>query len=160
MKPENVKKVWEYFKGYKIRYHITRPERIIAAIKKNISGDLSLSEFYGEIEARVHLLVKEYIVYLLNQEALEKAQEEQALLEAQQKAQKEANKEKPQKQEFIYSKGRIGVSMANPRCNQHRRKLNSKNNSSTSGSSHLFPLSSLHSTRGSPLSSLLFPFSS
>ena len=133
MKPENVKKVLECFRGYQIHYRPRNPERIIAALKKNMSGDLSPSQFYDDTDSKVHIFVKQYVEYLLNQEALEKAQEHQAL--AQQKAKQETNevKEKTQKQKFIYSKGRIRVRTAKPRGNQHLRNSNTKNNSSPTG---------------------------
>ena len=110
--------------------------------------------FYSEIDTDIYYNVQHYIICLQEQEAIEKAQEQQALLEAQQKAKKESNKvkQKTQKQKFIYSKGRIEVSMANSRCNQHRQKLNSKNNSpSASGRlNSQISIQKVLNSRGSP----------
>lgn len=68
--------------SYLIRYS----QHTIAAINKNIEGDFSPSLFYDDDQSRVHITVQQYIKYLLEQETLEKVQEEQALLNAQQKA--------------------------------------------------------------------------
>lgn len=86
MKPENIKKVWEYYQGYKIRYRIYNSQYIIAAINKNIEGDFSPSRFYDSVESRVHLIVQQYIKYLLQQEAIEKANEEEMAIIAQKEA--------------------------------------------------------------------------
>jgi len=86
MKPENIKKVWEYYQGYKIRYRIYNSQYIIAAINKNIEGDFSPSRFYDSVESRVHLIVQQYIKYLFQQEAIEKANEEEMAIIAQKEA--------------------------------------------------------------------------
>ena len=86
MKPENIKRVWEYYQGYKIRYRIYNSQYIIAAINKNIEGDFSPSRFYDSVESRVHLIVQQYIKYLLQQEVIEKAKEEEMAIIAQKEA--------------------------------------------------------------------------
>ena len=85
MKPENIKKVWDYYQQCKMSYLIRYSRHTIAAINKNIEGDFSPSLFYDDDQSRVHIIVQQYIKYLLEQETLEKVQEEQALLNAQQK---------------------------------------------------------------------------
>ena len=85
MKPENIKKVWDYYQQCKMSYLIRYSQHTIAAINKNIEGDFSPSLFYDDDQSRVHIIVQQYIKYLLEQETLEKVQEEQALLNAQQK---------------------------------------------------------------------------
>ena len=91
MKPENIKKVWEYYRGYQIRYRLGRSKYIVEAFNKNMNGDFSPSQFYNPIESRVHLIVQEYIKYLLEQETLEQAQQEQTIVDTQLKAPKETN---------------------------------------------------------------------
>ena len=86
MKPENIKKVWEHYRGFQIRYRIGRSQYIIDAFNKNMNGDFSPSLFINPIESKVHLIVKEYIKCLLEQEALEQAQQEQTTIDTQQKA--------------------------------------------------------------------------
>ena len=86
MKPENIKKVWEHYRGFQIRYRIGRSQYIIDAFNKNMNGDFSPSLFINSIESRVHLIVKEYIKCLLEQEALEQAQQEQTTIDTQQKS--------------------------------------------------------------------------
>ena len=86
MKPENIKKVWEHYRGFQIRYRIGRSQYIIDAFNKNMNGDFSPSLFTNPIESRVHLIVKEYIKCLLEQEALEQAQQEQTTIDTQQKS--------------------------------------------------------------------------
>ena len=95
MKPENIKKVWEHYRGFQIRYRIGRSQYIIDAFNKNMNGDFSPSLFINPIESRVHLIVKEYIKCLLEQEALEQAQQEQTTIDSQQKSPTET---KPQEQ--------------------------------------------------------------
>ena len=95
MKPENIKKVWEHYRGFQIRYRIGRSQYIIDAFNKNMNGDFSPSLFINSIESRVHLIVKEYIKCLLEQEALEQAQQEQTTIDTQQKSPTET---KPQEQ--------------------------------------------------------------
>ena len=95
MKPENIKKVWEHYRGFQIRYRIGRSQYIIDAFNKNMNGDFSPSLFINPIESKVHLIVKEYIKCLLEQEALEQAQQEQTTIDAQQKSPTETE---PQKQ--------------------------------------------------------------
>ena len=85
MKPENIKKVWEHYRGFQIRYRIGRSQYIIDAFNKNMNGDFSPSLFINSIESKVHLIVKEYIKCLLEQEALEQAQQEQTTIDTQQK---------------------------------------------------------------------------
>ncbi len=85
MKPENIKKVWEHYGGFQIRYRIGRSQYIIDAFNKNMNGDFSPSLFINLIESKVHLIVKEYIKCLLEQEALEQAQQEQTTIDTQQK---------------------------------------------------------------------------
>ena len=51
-----------------------------------MNGDFSPSLFINPIESRVHLIVKEYIKCLLEQEALEQAQQEQTTIDTQQKS--------------------------------------------------------------------------
>ena len=104
MKPENIKKVWEYYRGYQIHYRIRRSQYIVDAINKNMNGDFSPSQFYNPIESQVHLIVQEFIKYLLEQEALEQVQQ-QTLLKAQQKEEHQETKvivvkEKPHKKRF------------------------------------------------------------
>ena len=77
MKLQNIKKVWEYYRGYQIHYRIRRSQYIIDAINKNIEGDFSPSQFYNPIESQVHLIVQEYIKYLLEQEAIEETQQQE-----------------------------------------------------------------------------------
>lgn len=77
MKLQNIKKVWEYYRGYQIHYRIRRSQYIIDAINKNIEGDFSPSLFINPIESRVHLIVQEYIKYLLEQEAIEETQQQE-----------------------------------------------------------------------------------
>ena len=89
MKPENIKKVWEHYRGYQIRYRLWRSQYIVDAFNKNMNGDFSPSQFYNPIESRVHLIVQEYIKYLLEQEALEQKQDEQLIVDSQHKAQRE-----------------------------------------------------------------------
>ena len=86
MKPENIKKVWEHYRGFQIRYRIGRSQYIIDAFNKNMNGDFSPSLFINPIESKVHLIVKEYIKCLLEQEALEQAQQEQTTIDTQQKS--------------------------------------------------------------------------
>ena len=86
MKPENIKKVWEHYRGFQIRYRIGRSQYIIDAFNKNMNGDFSPSLFINPIESKVHLIVKEYIKCLLEQEALEQVQQEQTTIDTQQKA--------------------------------------------------------------------------
>ena len=86
MKPENIKKVWEHYRGFQIRYRLGRSQYIIDAFNKNMNGDFSPSLFINPIESRVHLIVKEYIKYLLEQEALEQAQQEQPTIDTPQKS--------------------------------------------------------------------------
>ena len=86
MKPENIKKVWEHYRGFQIRYRIGRSQYIIDAFNKNMNGDFSPSLFTNPIESKVHLIVKEYIKCLLEQEALEQAQQEQTTIDTQQKS--------------------------------------------------------------------------
>ena len=86
MKPENIKKVWEHYRGFQIRYRIGRSQYIIDAFNKNMNGDFSPSLFINPIESKVHLIVKEYIKCLLEQEALEQAQQEQTTINTQQKS--------------------------------------------------------------------------
>ena len=86
MKPENIKKVWEHYRGFQIRYRIGRSQYIIDAFNKNMNGDFSPSLFVNPIESKVHLIVKEYIKCLLEQEALEQAQQEQTTIDTQQKS--------------------------------------------------------------------------
>ena len=95
MKPENIKKVWEHYRGFQIRYRIGRSQYIIDAFNKNMNGDFSPSLFINPIESKVHLIVKEYIKCLLEQEALEQAQQEQTTIDTQQKSPTETE---PQKQ--------------------------------------------------------------
>ena len=95
MKPENIKKVWEHYRGFQIRYRIGRSQYIIDAFNKNMNGDFSPSLFINPIESKVHLIVKEYIKCLLEQEALEQAQQEQTTIDTQQKSPTET---KPQEQ--------------------------------------------------------------
>ena len=95
MKPENIKKVWEHYRGFQIRYRIGRSQYIIDAFNKNMNGDFSPSLFVNPIESKVHLIVKEYIKCLLEQEALEQAQQEQTTIDTQQKSPTET---KPQEQ--------------------------------------------------------------
>ena len=92
MKPENIKKVWDYYQQCKMSYLIRYSQHTIAAINKNIEGDFSPSLFYDDDQSRVHIIVQQYIKYLLEQETLEKVQEEQALLNAQQKVPNETKK--------------------------------------------------------------------
>ena len=98
MKPENIKKVWEHYRGFQIRYRIGRSQYIIDAFNKNMNGDFSPSLFINPIESKVHLIVKEYIKCLLEQEALEQAQQEQTTIDTQQKSPTEA---KPQEQSTL-----------------------------------------------------------
>ena len=86
MKPENIKKVWEHYRGFQIRYRIGRSQYIIDAFNKNMNGDFSPSLFVNPIESKVHLIVKEYIKCLLEQEALEQAPQEQTTIDTQQKS--------------------------------------------------------------------------
>ena len=86
MKPENIKKVGEHYRGFQIRYRIGRSQYIIDAFNKNMNGDFSPSLFINPIESKVHLIVKEYIKCLLEQEALEQAQQEQTTIDTQQKS--------------------------------------------------------------------------
>ena len=86
MKPENIKKVWEHYRGFQIRYRLGRSQYIIDAFNKNMNGDFSPSLFINPIESKVHLIVKEYIKCLLEQEALEQAQQEQTTIDTQQKS--------------------------------------------------------------------------
>ena len=95
MKPENIKKVWDHYRGFQIRYRIGRSQYIIDAFNKNMNGDFSPSLFINPIESKVHLIVKEYIKCLLEQEALEQAQQEQTTIDTQQKSPTET---KPQEQ--------------------------------------------------------------
>ena len=95
MKPENIKKVWEHYRGFQIRYRIGRSQYIIDAFNKNMNGDFSPSLFVNPIESKVHLIVKEYIKCLLEQEALEQAQQEQTTIDTQQKSSTETQ---PQEQ--------------------------------------------------------------
>ena len=95
MKPENIKKVWEHYRGFQIRYRIGRSQYIIDAFNKNMNGDFSPSLFINPIESKVHLIVKEYIKCLLEQEALEQAQQEQTTIDTQQKSPTETD---PQEQ--------------------------------------------------------------
>lgn len=95
MKPENIKKVWEHYRGFQIRYRIGRSQYIIDAFNKNMNGDFSPSLFINPIESKVHLIVKEYIKCLLEQEALEQAQQEQTTIDTQQKSSTETQ---PQEQ--------------------------------------------------------------
>lgn len=92
MKPENIKKVWDYYQQCKMSYLIRYSQHTIATINKNIEGDFSPSLFYDDDQSRVHIIVQQYIKYLLEQETLEKVQEEQALLNAQQKVPNETKK--------------------------------------------------------------------
>ena len=116
MKLQNIKKVWEYYRGYQIRYRLGRSQYIVDAFNKNMNGDFSPSQFYNPIESRVHLIVQEYIKYLLEQEALEQAQQEQTTIDTQLKAPKGTNNraqtttliEKTQKQQLQEPKVRKG----------------------------------------------------
>ena len=98
MKPENIKKVWEHYRGFQIRYRIGRSQYIIDAFNKNMNGDFSPSLFINPIESKVHLIVKEYIKCLLEQEALEQAQQEQTTIDTQQKSPTETQ---PQEQSTL-----------------------------------------------------------
>ena len=98
MKPENIKKVWEHYRGFQIRYRIGRSQYIIDAFNKNMNGDFSPSLFINPIESKVHLIVKEYIKCLLEQEALEQAQQEQTTIDSQQKSPTETQ---PQEQSTL-----------------------------------------------------------
>ena len=73
MKPENVKKVWECFRGYYNHYsrQIFHLHLIKEAIQRNIDGDFSPARFYRQIDSDVHLKVQQYIIYLQEQEATE-----------------------------------------------------------------------------------------
>ena len=116
MKLQNIKKVWEYYRGYQIRYRLGRSQYIVDAFNKNMNGDFSPSQFYNPIESRVHLIVQEYIKYLLEQEALEQAQQEQTTIDTQLKAPKGTNNraqtttpiEKTQKEQLQEPKVRKG----------------------------------------------------
>ena len=77
MKPENIKKVWDYYQQCKMSYLIRYSRHTIAAINKNIEGDFSPSLFYDDDQSRVHIIVQEYIKYLLEQEAIEETQQQE-----------------------------------------------------------------------------------
>ena len=68
MTQENIAKVWEYYNSCKTQYRIWYPQKLIAAIQKNLDGDFSPCEFFNDVESCIHLEVQRYIKYLLQHE--------------------------------------------------------------------------------------------
>ena len=151
MKPENIKKVWEYYRGYQIRYRLGRSKYIVEAFNKNMNGDFSPSQFYNPIESRVHLIVQEYIKYLLEQETLEQAQQEQSSIDTHLKAPKETNnqvqttapfeknqKEQPQDPKARKGRGKVvKVLDCEPHRNWHKVTRRSKKTHHKAITAHL-----------------------